>query len=70
MQADCMTSDQLAKFREHVRAKLLAEVNSKGEPVMYQFPAETLAAAGAGDANLVPPFAVMGSDDVDMSVGR
>ncbi len=39
-----------------------------GRPVVYEFPQELLLEAGA--RHQVPPFAVIASNTVDLSVGR
>lgn len=66
--ADAMTDEEREAFREHVAEELKTAAEECGHPVMHEFPAAELEAAGA--ETRVLPFAVMGSTTPDLSVGR
>jgi septin family protein len=66
--ADSMTTEELESFRKTVRTKLQGASKDAGHPVAMTFGADSLREAGA--AHDVPPFAVVASNTVDLSVGR
>ncbi|KAK9844319.1 hypothetical protein WJX74_000764 [Apatococcus lobatus] len=66
--ADCMTGEELKSFRTTVQNKLAQASKDAGRPVVYEFPHELLLEAGA--RHQVPPFAVIASNTVDLSVGK
>lgn len=66
--ADCMTSAELDSFREHVRTALHHASKEVGRPIVHQFSREALSEAGS--AHQVPPFSIVASNTMDLSVGR
>lgn len=46
MQADAMTDEEREAFREHVAEELKTAAEECGHPVMHEFPAAELEAAG------------------------
>ncbi|DBA79391.1 TPA: hypothetical protein ACH3X2_000037 [Trebouxia sp. C0005] len=66
--ADCMTTGELESFRELVRKTLHHASKEIGRPIVHEFTREALAEAGA--AHVVPPFSVVASNTMDLSVGR
>jgi septin 7 len=66
--ADSMTTDELESFREHVRKMLYHAAKDGKTSLAHQFSRQALWEAGA--AHEVPPFAVVASNVVDLSVGR
>ncbi|KAL3143563.1 hypothetical protein ABBQ38_002360 [Trebouxia sp. C0009 RCD-2024] len=66
--ADCMTTAELEGFREHVRTALHHASKEIGRPIVHEFSREALAEAGA--THTVPPFSIVSSNTMDLSVGR
>jgi septin 7 len=66
--ADSMTSAELETFRQAVRQRLLAASKDADRSVFYKFSPEALREAGA--VHEAPPFAVISSNTMDLTVGR
>lgn len=66
--ADCMTAGELASFRQYVRNTLHHASKEVGRPIVHEFSRDALSEAGA--THLVPPFSVVASNTMDLSVGR
>lgn len=63
-----MTSAELADFRTEVRAALKKASKNSGRDIMHSFSKEAEAEAHVGPG--VPPFAIICSRNMDLSVGR
>ncbi|KAK9824081.1 hypothetical protein WJX72_007600 [[Myrmecia] bisecta] len=66
--ADSMLAGELAAFRSHVHETLQQASAKLGRPIMYPFSEKALKEAGAPVG--APPFAVIASSHMDLSVGR
>lgn len=66
--ADSMTTNELDDFRKGVREALVQASKNAKRQVPFQFSEEALQEAGARPG--VPPFAIVASNTMDMSVGR
>lgn len=63
-----MRPQELEKYSEDIRRKSAAS-EERGGRIFYEFPEELLVAAQKNNMRTGPPFAVVGSTDMDPSVG-
>jgi hypothetical protein len=64
-----MLPRELHALGEAVRKDVAAEEQKAGRPIIHNFREELPAAESGTNTRVVPPFAVMGSLDMDPSVG-